>query len=123
MKKNKDREKPHGGSLLPAEKASVPVAQGNGTVDEAALFERVAAIIESRKSRAAAYANGEVTLMYWEVGQQINATILDFKRAAYGKKILTELASKLTTRYGNSFSERNLYRIDYFIEPKDDEDE
>ncbi|MDR1604205.1 MAG: hypothetical protein LBS10_05370 [Gracilibacteraceae bacterium] len=35
-------------------------------MDENALFERVAAIIENRKNRAATYANSEVTLMFWE---------------------------------------------------------
>ena len=56
-------------------------------------------------------ANSEITLMCWEVGQVISTVTLDNKRAAYGKKILTELASKLTVKYGNSFSERNLYRM------------
>jgi hypothetical protein len=40
----------------------------SGGVDEAALFKRVAAIIENRKYRAGAYANREVILMNWEVG-------------------------------------------------------
>lgn len=38
-------------------------------VDEARLFERVSEIIENRKSRAGAYANREVTLMYWEIAR------------------------------------------------------
>ena len=38
-------------------------------VDEPSLFVRVAEIIETRKSRAGAYANREVTLMYWEIGR------------------------------------------------------
>lgn len=88
--------------------------QGEKQIDEAALFERVSAIIESRKARAGAYANREVTLMYWEVGRHINSAVLDGGRAAYGKKILTELAAKLIAKYGKSFSERNLYRMMLF---------
>jgi predicted nuclease of restriction endonuclease-like (RecB) superfamily len=91
------------------------VPQG-GTIDESALFERVAAIIESRKSNAAAYANSEVTQMFWEVGHYVNSVVLDFKRAAYGKKILTTLSAKLVERYGKSFSEQNLYRMTLFAE-------
>ena len=72
-------------------------------VDEEQLFERVASIIEGRKLNAAIYANREVTLMYWEVGQLVNAVILDFNRAEYGKKILTTLSSKLVSAYGSSF--------------------
>jgi len=64
-------------------------------IDEAALFEHVVEIIENRKSRAAAHANQEATLMFWEIGQLINRSILDNERAGYGKKILSELATKL----------------------------
>ena len=42
-------------------------------IDENQLFERVAEIIETRKSLAGAYANREVTMMYWEVGYHINS--------------------------------------------------
>ena len=89
-------------------------------VEETALLERIFAIIENRKYRAATAANSEVTLMFWEVGQVISTVTLDNKRAAYGKKILTELASKLTGVYGKSFSERNLYRMISFAECFDD---
>ncbi len=44
------------------------------------------------------------------------SNILKNKRAEYGKNILTVLASKLERHYGNSFSERNLYRMSLFSE-------
>ena len=88
--------------------------KGEMRVDENQLFERVAEIIETRKSLAGAYANREVTLMYWEVGHHINSVVLDGGRAAYGKKILTTLSAKLIAKYGKSFSERNLYRMMLF---------
>jgi hypothetical protein len=77
--------------------------QGETQIDENQLFERIAEIIETRKSLAGAYANREVTMMYWEVGRHINSVILDGGRAAYGKKILTTLSAKLIVRYGKSF--------------------
>jgi predicted nuclease of restriction endonuclease-like (RecB) superfamily len=96
--------------------ALIPSAPRAGLVDENALFERVAAIIENRKNRAYAHANRETTMMFWEVGQYINSVILDNKRAAYGKQVLAALASKLTAKYGNNFAERNIYRMTLFAE-------
>ena len=90
------------------------IVQSKTQIDESQVFERVASIIETRKSRAGAYANSEVILMYWEVGRYINSVVLEDGRATYGKKILPELAAKLMVKYGNSFSERNLYRMMLF---------
>jgi len=88
--------------------------QGETQIDESAIFERVANIIETRKTRAGAYANREVTLMYWEIGHYVNSVVLDNGRAEYGKKILPMLSAKLMANYGKSFSERNLYRMMLF---------
>ncbi|MCL1908869.1 MAG: PDDEXK nuclease domain-containing protein, partial [Holophagaceae bacterium] len=85
-------------------------------LDENKLFESVATIIESSKSRAGAFANQEITMMYWKIGQYINLVVLGNDRATYGKKILSELATKLTEKYGKSFTERNLYRMTLFAE-------
>ena len=91
-------------------------------IDEKTLFECVSAIIEKSKFKAGAYANREVTLMYWEVGRYITSVLLGGERAGYGKKILTALAAKLVARYGQNFTERNLYRMtlfaDRFPDPK-----
>jgi len=83
----------------------------NHSIDEALLLERVSAIIERRKYQAAAYANREVTLMYWEVGQYINSVILESKRASYGKQILATVSPELVARYGQGFETSNLYRM------------
>jgi len=80
-------------------------------VDETSLFARVAEIIETRKTRAGAYANREVTLMYWEIGRYINSVVLGGERAEYSKKIFSTLSRKLVERYGKSFHEENLYRM------------
>jgi predicted nuclease of restriction endonuclease-like (RecB) superfamily len=83
-------------------------------VNESVLFENISRIIEDRRAAAAAYANREVNLMFWEIGRYINSTILDFKRAAYGKKIFSTLSRKLIEKYGKSFHEENLYRMAQF---------
>jgi hypothetical protein len=65
-----------------ARKDAVIAISDAGAIDEAALFECVAEIIESRKARVGIYANREVTLMYWEVGQYIGSVVLGGGRGA-----------------------------------------
>jgi predicted nuclease of restriction endonuclease-like (RecB) superfamily len=85
-------------------------------VDEAVLFQRVSVIIENRKSRAGAYANREVTLMYWEIGQYVSSVLLGGKRAEYGKQIVSKLSTQLLKRYGGVYTARNLRRMIQFTE-------
>ena len=105
-----------GGDKRMNKKKDVLIAHETTMIDETDLFKRISDIIENRKLRAYAHANQETTLMFWEVGGYINSVILDRRRAEYGKKILTALSSKLVGKYGNSFSERNLYRMTSFAE-------
>ena len=92
-----------------------PCGQG-ALVDESALFNRVSEIIENRKFRAGAYANREVTLMYWEVGQYVNSVLLGGERAEYGKRIVTTLSSQLMGKYGKAFDIHNLRRMVRFAQ-------
>lgn len=103
-------------SKKPIKKQKALMSRKASTHSEAALFKHVSSIIEKRRYSAGAYANREITLMYWEIGGYINSNILKNKRAEYGKNILTTLSSKLAARYGSSFSERNLYRMSLFSE-------
>jgi predicted nuclease of restriction endonuclease-like (RecB) superfamily len=70
--------------------------QSETLLDGSQIFDKVSSIIETRKYRAGVYANCEITLMYWEVGHYVNSVVLDGGRAAYGKRIVTELASQLS---------------------------
>ena len=72
------------------------VPQNKAAVDETMLYERVSAIIENRKYRAASYVNSEVTLMFWEVGQFVSSLLLGGERAEYGKRIVAKLSAQLT---------------------------
>jgi hypothetical protein len=78
------------------------------------LFKRTCEIIEIRKRRAGSFANSEIILMYWEIGQYISSAILDFKRAEYGKQIFSTLSRNLVATYGRPFQEENLYRMAQF---------
>lgn len=82
--------------------------------DEVALFASVSAIIEKRKHRAAAYANREVTLMFWEVGKYLSSVLLNGGRGKYGDQIVSRLSTQLIAKYGKSFELRNLRRMVQF---------
>jgi hypothetical protein len=69
------------------------VASDVSAIDEARIFECVSEIIENRKFRAGAYADRENMLMYWEIRRYVNSIILDSKRAEYGRKTVSELAT------------------------------
>ena len=80
-------------------------------MDETSLLERVSEIIENRRFRAGVYANFEVTMMYWEIGQYINSVMLNEGRAEYGKQIVVTLSQQLAEKYGNSFEYTNVTRM------------
>ena len=85
-------------------------------INEAALFARVAEIIETRKFRAAVRANCEITLMFWEIGHYIGSVLLGNERAEYGKQIVTTLSRQLADEYGAPFEIKNLWRMVQFAE-------
>jgi predicted nuclease of restriction endonuclease-like (RecB) superfamily len=91
-------------------------AQPTPLIDETTLFQQISKIIESRKNRAGKYINQEATMMYWDIGQYINSSILGNKRAEYGKQVFSKVSAKLVQKYGRNFTERNLYRMSLFQE-------
>jgi predicted nuclease of restriction endonuclease-like (RecB) superfamily len=72
------------------------------------LLDALVSLIDNSRNRVATTINSELTLLYWNIGKQINDDILKNKRADYGKKVLPLLSKELTERYGTGFSERNL---------------
>ncbi|MDR0444601.1 MAG: PDDEXK nuclease domain-containing protein [Treponema sp.] len=92
------------------------VLQKNTQIDITLLFEHITKIIEKRKIKAGAYANREITLMYWEVGRYIGSVLLSGERAEYGKQIVSTLSTQLVGRYGKVFELRNLRRMVQFAE-------
>lgn len=90
-------------------------------VTNAKLYNDIASLIESSKKRIAQTANATLTFLYWKIGQTINHSILENKRAAYGKQIVVSLSRQLTIEYGASFSEKNIRRMMQFAEVFPDE--
>jgi len=99
-----------------SKKKPTTVPTESSQVDEHSLFARIAEIIETRKSRAGAYANREVTLMYWEIGRYINTVLLGGERAEYGRRIVSTLSTQLVARYGKGFEYTKLTRTMKFAE-------
>ena len=54
--------------------------------------------------------------LFWKIGATINLSILENKRAEYGKKIVASLSRELTEKYGRSFEEKNIRRMLQFAE-------
>ena len=72
------------------------------------LLQSIVTLIDGTRQRVAATVNSELTLLYWNIGKQINDDVLKNGRADYGKNIVVELSQELSTQYGSGFNKRNL---------------
>jgi predicted nuclease of restriction endonuclease-like (RecB) superfamily len=80
------------------------------------LFERVASILDRARANVVRSVNNQMLIAYWLIGREIVQELQSGdKRAEYGKKVLDELSSRLTERYGKGFSVTNLryFRLFY----------
>ena len=80
------------------------------------LLQSIVSLIDGTRERVALTVNSELTLLYWNIGKQINEDILKNGRADYGKTIVSELSKVLITKYGVGFSKRNLHNFIKFNE-------
>ncbi|OFX27085.1 MAG: cytoplasmic protein [Bacteroidetes bacterium GWA2_31_9] len=72
------------------------------------LLLSIVDLIDNARNRVSLTINSELTLLYWNIGKQINEDILKNSRADYGKNIVAELSNELIERYGSGFNKRNL---------------
>ena len=80
------------------------------------LFIELSQLIEQSKQQVAVQANSAVTILFWQVGNRINETILQNKRAEYGKQIVPTVSAQLENKYGRKFEVKNLRRMMQFAE-------
>jgi predicted nuclease of restriction endonuclease-like (RecB) superfamily len=80
------------------------------------LFSDVRRLIEQARARTAVAVNVGQTMLYWQVGRRVGDEILGGQRAAYGERIIADLACALETDYGRGFAEKNLRRMVQFAE-------
>ncbi|MDE6368423.1 MAG: PDDEXK nuclease domain-containing protein [Muribaculaceae bacterium] len=72
-------------------------------------------LIEDAKTKVATVANAGITMLYWHIGERINREILGYKRAEYGKRIVSTVSTQLQDEYGGQeFSTRNIRRMMQF---------
>ena len=72
-------------------------------------------IIDNARTKVAAVVNTGINMSYWQIGERINREVLGNKRAEYGKRIVSTVATQLQEEYGGTeYSERNLRRMMQF---------
>ena len=72
--------------------------------------------MEQAPSKVVSQANSTTTLLFWQVGKQVNNFILEHKRAEYGEQIVVTLSWQSEEKWGRNYEERNLQRMLQFAE-------
>lgn len=80
------------------------------------LLDEISILIEHSKNKVVVQSNSVLMQLFWKIGATINLSILENKRAEYGKKIVASLSRELTEKYGRSFEEKNIRRMLQFAE-------
>lgn len=81
------------------------------------LYFDICKLVEDARTTFATFANREITLLYWKIGNRISQDLLENQRAEYGKQIVSQLATLLQENYGKrGFQERNIRRMIQFSE-------
>ncbi len=88
--------------------------------NEQDFLNRLSELIELSKAKVVSQANSALTLLFWQIGKQINEFVLTNNRAEYGKHIMSTASTHLTEKYGNNFELRNLRRMRQFAEQFED---
>jgi hypothetical protein len=73
-----------------------------------ALLQELHALIDETRAKVAAAVNASLTMLYWRIGKRINEDVLQGERAAYGERLIDDLAQQLTEDHGRGFSPANL---------------
>ena len=80
-----------------------------------AVFGRIVSILEQARGNVVHAVNTNMVLAYWLIGREIVQQVQGGEeRAAYGEKVVEDLSSRLTERYGKGFSVTNLWYFKQF---------
>jgi predicted nuclease of restriction endonuclease-like (RecB) superfamily len=80
------------------------------------LLGDIRALIEAAREQAAQAVNSGMVGLYWSIGKRIRKDVLQEKRAAYGKAIISTLSNQLIAEYGRGYSKPNLSRMMWLAE-------
>ena len=75
------------------------------------LVQDLCRMIDQTRKSVATTVNASLTMLYWHVGNRIQKEILQDVRAQYGQSIVSTLSRQLNSKYGNGFSNKNLWRM------------
>jgi len=78
----------------------------NAEAGSSHLVDDVHRLIEQARARTAVAVNVGQTMLYWQIGQRIGKEVLGGRRAAYGERLVVDLARVLEADYGRGFAER-----------------
>jgi len=85
------------------------------------LFDRIVSILEQARANVVRAVNTNMVLAYWLIGREIVEEIQQGKeRAKYGEKVVEDLSTRLTERYGEGFSATNLKYFRSFFQAYSD---
>ena len=88
--------------------ANLPVGRGD-------LYGDIREVLLASRQRARQAVNTAMVQAYWEIGRLIVEGEQGGKeRAAYGKRVLPELAQRLTAEFGKGFSAQSLWSYRQF---------
>ncbi len=96
--------------------APTKISPLSGKLGEKGLLKDVRDLITSARQTVAQGINSALVLLYWQIGQRIQANILGNKRADYGEKIVHSLSAQLTADFGSGFTKRNLFNMTRFAQ-------
>ncbi|MFV8346478.1 PDDEXK nuclease domain-containing protein [Flavobacterium sp. ZB4P13] len=86
------------------------------TIIETDLLNELSLLVEQSQQQVIVQNNSVLTLLFWQIGFRINETVLQNKRAEYGKQIVPTVSAQLENKYGRNFEEKNLRRMMQFAE-------
>lgn len=86
--------------------ATNPISTLFGEKNDESVYVSVRETLESARGKVERAVNSAMVEAYWEIGRQIVEAAGD--RAEYGKHLVEYLAERLTAKYGNQCSVRNL---------------
>jgi len=83
--------------------------------DYSGLHGAIVALLEAGRHAAARSINALMTAVYWEIGRRV----VEFEqggqdRATYGDTLISRLGEDLSSRFGQGFSQQNLWRMRSF---------
>lgn len=87
-----------------------------GLVKSAPLLADVRGLILAAREHVARNVNATLVMLYWQIGHRIHKDILGEKRAEYGERIVSSLATQLEEEFGRGFTRRNLFNMVRFAE-------